>query len=372
MIPFDFTYLLSPAANSLEDIIQKACLTSNAFICCMLFIIILMFWFVKKSIDFLEILCYNQSNKIWEDKAMSMVIGIGGVSGGKKSTTAKLFDEELTAMGYKTAWPKKYIVRPQRKTEDPNTICVSSESEIPKSVTKWSIDGKIVGYDIEEIKQMLANDIWPIVLSSNLELLFDIKKNVELDGKKVMPEPSNKVEEENKWIFEQVRNSKFHFMRIFYCSSYFTSGDLLKKVIDERSDISDKLKDAEFKKRSAEIEFYKQQIQKYSGYLVLPKNVIITKIFDEDVVRLEDIRQDIKIHLLHDKTLGPKIFSPIDIDNMNKFFLSTNFENIINNEPNLNNWLIENIEQFVDQKIIYDQEKFEMPSQAVAKERKED
>ena len=90
---------------------------------------------------------------------MAIVIGIGGKTGSGKSTCAKIFADKLEKEGYKVGWPTKYVTRKQRDFEDENTICVENEENIPENFRKWNINGKIVAYDIDEIKTMIEKII---------------------------------------------------------------------------------------------------------------------------------------------------------------------------------------------------------------------
>ena len=104
---------------------------------------------------------------------LAAILAFCGESGAEKSTIARMVKECLEKQGYRAEFATKYISgRKQRENEDPNVQIVS---RIPKNCIKGSPrEGEEVGYDLQEIEEMLSRGIYPIIISKDLKLLAEI------------------------------------------------------------------------------------------------------------------------------------------------------------------------------------------------------
>ena len=286
---------------------------------------------------------------------MSLVIGIGGMTGSGKSTCAKIFANKLEKAGYKVGWPTKYITRKRRSNEDINTICVEKEDDIPSSFTKWDINGKIVAYDIEEIKNMIDNDIFPIVLSSSLDLLFEIKEKVKSKNPLLLKDNLDEDVKSfllNRWDLEN--------MRIIYTVSYYLDRDSLKKLTIDRGIINDNDVEKEVTKRYDERDYYMQQFLKYYSYVGRGNHVLITKLPNMENFNMEYINEMIE-KMLNNSSNGN--ISILEHDKINRFFIEeSKSDNVIDSK-----WLFDNnnMNYFVSLNDIKRQEKVEISKKEI-------
>ena len=272
---------------------------------------------------------------------MALIIGIGGITGSGKSTCARIFYDKLKQAGYNVGWPTKYVTRKRRLQEDPNTICVDSVDEIPDGFTTWDIKGKTVAYNIEEIKEMLQKDIWPIILSSSLDLLFDIKESVKIDNPILLQDDLNS---DIKNFILKIGN--LEYMRIIYTLSYYLSNDSLNSLVTSRSELSEEEIKKEVMKRNNERDFYHEQFLKYYSYVGKGCHTIISKIAGMENFDLKSLENVVE-NIIFDQT---KYKYPLEFhDKINKFFVkSGNVDE---------KWLFDNMDKLLSAKGIEDQEK---------------
>lgn len=101
------------------------------------------------------------------------VLAFCGESGSGKSTVASLFRYCLQELGIRAEFATKYISgRKMREVEDPGVNIVD---KIPEKCLKGSPrKGQEIGYDLDEIKQMLKGGIFPIVITKDINFLANL------------------------------------------------------------------------------------------------------------------------------------------------------------------------------------------------------
>jgi uridine kinase len=280
---------------------------------------------------------------------MSLVIGIGGMTGSGKSTCAKIFANKLEKAGYKVGWPTKYVTRKRRSNEDTNTICVDREDDIPASFTRWDINGKTVAYDIQEIRNMIDDDIFPIVLSSSLDLLFDIKRSVKSKNPILLKDT---IDEEVK-AFLLSNQTDLENMRIIYTVSYYLDKDNLKELTMSRGIANEEDLEREVEKRYNERDYYMGQFLKYYSYVSRGTHTLITKLPNMQNFNMTYLEEMVDRHLngIYDNNI-----SILDHNKINRFFLRES-KNASVIDPK---WLFDNIDNFAALNNIRLQEKVEV------------
>lgn len=233
---------------------------------------------------------------------MSMIVGIAGFSGSGKSLMANLFYEELKKRGLKTDFPHKYVVRSKRINDDPNTICVESESEIPVGCIKGRINNRrVFAYDQDEIQKMLDNNIWPIIQTANIDYQFDLKNKVSKRDPRY-----TKHSAMNAGILEK--------MKTYFAFAPFVPEEDFNLLSKERGHSLEDA-DKEVKKRLEEREWCMQQFLKHCSYFSSSKNSFTTRLGTTSGT------MNIPIELLK-KQVGDAIEELVDIDKLNKFILA--------------------------------------------------
>lgn len=235
---------------------------------------------------------------------MSLVIGIGGFSAAYKSGMANLFCEELQKAGLKAAWPCKYVTRPKRKNDDPNTLYAVNETAIPAGWIKGDVDGLVFAYDLTEIKNMLADDIWPIMQTSSLDFLFKLKN-------KLMAQNTlfKQLSEYEQGMFV---SDKLEQMRVFYCHAPFQSESELRKLSKQRGLGGDQAAE-EVSGKVSERDYCMAQFMKYSPYISRSSHSFITRLgtVDSTLNAPEDALR---------KVVAEFVRSSSAVDRINKFF----------------------------------------------------
>lgn len=235
---------------------------------------------------------------------MSLTIGIGGFSAAYKSGMANLFCDELQKAGLKAAWPCKYVTRPKRSNDDPNTLYAESEFAIPAGWIKGNVNGQVFAYDLAEIKNMLADDVWPILQTSSLDFLFELK------NKLLQQNPM--LEQLSGYEKGMFASDKLEQMRVFYCHAPFQQESELRKLTRQRGVGADEINE-EVSKKLLERDFCRAQHMKYFLYVSRSSHACITRLGNVDGTL------DAPIDALR-RIVSEFVKSSNAIDKVNKFF----------------------------------------------------
>jgi len=104
----------------------------------------------------------------------TQLIVLSGPSQSGKSTMANMYRDILLKYGARAEFARKWIARPARKKEDPNTINVD---EIPPNCDiRYTFNGTEYGFDSKEIETMLGIGIFPIVITNDINTLTHFAK----------------------------------------------------------------------------------------------------------------------------------------------------------------------------------------------------
>ena len=98
------------------------------------------------------------------------VLAFCGESGSGKSTIAGIYRDCLQEQGIRAEFATKYISgRSERENEDPDVKIVDS---IPEGCIKGSPrKGQEIGYDLQEIRAMICEGVFPIVVTKDVKFL---------------------------------------------------------------------------------------------------------------------------------------------------------------------------------------------------------